>query len=222
MRTEHAWDVAGDAVLEMRLAQACTCGRRSPSMAHICNNLHIKTMRPLICPTRCMSIRGNRWYLLVMLYSETRYWVAEQVAEREGGDDVRLMFRTAKEVAGKIPTAFISDQASNFHHAWKREYQAKNFLRKDAKHISEAAFGGRWHNQQRKVSAAARSASGRCYLRPKVGRLGNPDRPAPLPRLCPAAPWADRRPGPRRGGRDGHQGPERDPRPDSGRCKAGA
>ena len=94
-----------------------------------------------------MNIRGNRWYLLAMPYSETRYWVAGQVAERKGDDDVRLVFRTAKEVAGNVPTTLISDQASNFYQAWKREYWAKNFLHKDARHINKVAFGGRWHNQ---------------------------------------------------------------------------
>ena len=71
-----------------------------------------------------MRIRGNRWYLPAMHDSETRDRIAEQVAGRKGddNDDVWLVFRTAKGVAGNVPTTLISDQASNFHQAWKREY----------------------------------------------------------------------------------------------------
>ena len=86
--------------------------------------------------------------MFAMLYSGTRYWITEQAAEPKGRGDTRPMFGTAKEVAGKVPTTLISDQASNFRQAWKREYWAKNFLHKNARHINGVAFGSRWHNRQ--------------------------------------------------------------------------
>ena len=95
-----------------------------------------------------LKIKGNRRYLFAMLDSETRYWIAKQVAEHKGNDDVRPMFKQAKKVAGKIPTTLISDKAANFHHAWKSEYRAKNFLHKDTWHINEIAFDGIHHNNQ--------------------------------------------------------------------------
>lgn len=95
-----------------------------------------------------MNIRGNRRYLFAMLDSETRYWIAKQVAEHKGKDDVAPMFKQAKKVAGKIPTTFISDKAANFHHAWKQQYHAKNFLHKDTEHINEVVFDGIHHNNQ--------------------------------------------------------------------------
>ena len=95
-----------------------------------------------------MSIKGNRRYLFAMLDSETRYWIAKMVAEHKGNDDVAPMFKEAKRVAGKVPTTLISDKAANFHHAWKTQYKAKNFLHKDTWHINEVAFDGIHHNNQ--------------------------------------------------------------------------
>ncbi len=95
-----------------------------------------------------MSIKGNRRYLFAMLDSETRYWIAKQVAEHKGKDDVAPMFKQAKKVAGKIPTTLISDKAANFHHAWKEQYASKNFLHKQTWHINEVAFDGIHHNNQ--------------------------------------------------------------------------
>ncbi len=95
-----------------------------------------------------LKIKGKKRYLFAMLDSETRYWIAKQVAEHKGKDDVAPMFKQAKKVAGKIPTTLISDKAANFHHAWKQQYRAKNFLHKKTYHINEVAFDGIHHNNQ--------------------------------------------------------------------------
>ena len=95
-----------------------------------------------------LKIKGNRRYLFAMLDSETRFWIAKMVAEHKGNDDVAPMFKQAKKVAGKIPTTLISDKAANFHHAWKEQYRAKNYLHKDTFHINEVAFDGIHHNNQ--------------------------------------------------------------------------
>lgn len=71
----------------------------------------------------------------------------KMVAEHKGNDDVAPMFK-AKQVVGKVPATLISDKAANFHHAWKQQYRAKNFLHKDTTHINEVAFDGIHHNNQ--------------------------------------------------------------------------
>ena len=95
-----------------------------------------------------VKIRGSRKYLFAVLDTETRFWIAKMVAEHKGNDDVAPMFAKAREVAGKIPETLISDKADNFHHAWKRQYRAKNFLHKQTEHINEVTFDGRYHNNQ--------------------------------------------------------------------------
>ncbi len=95
-----------------------------------------------------LKIKGNRKYLFAMLDSETRFWIAKMVAEHKGNDDVAPMFKQAKKVTGKVPTTLISDKAANFHHAWKQQYKAKNFLHKETEHIHDVAFDGIHHNNQ--------------------------------------------------------------------------
>ena len=95
-----------------------------------------------------MSIRGNRRYLFAVLDSETRYWIAKQVAEHKGTDDVRPMFQQAKKVAGKIPSQLISDGAANFGEAHRDLYAPKNFLWKDSEHISHIHMAGDVSNNQ--------------------------------------------------------------------------
>ena len=95
-----------------------------------------------------LKIKGNRKYLFAMLDSETRFWLAKMVATHKGNDDVSPMFKDAKKKAGKIPTTLISDGAANFHHAWKNQYRAKNFLHKETEHHRHVHFKGDMNNNQ--------------------------------------------------------------------------
>jgi len=95
-----------------------------------------------------LKIRGDRKYLFAMLDSETRFWLAQMVSEHKGNDGVSPMFREAKKRAGKVPSTLISDGASNFHHAWKNQYRAKNFLHKDTEHHRHIHIAGYMNNNQ--------------------------------------------------------------------------
>ncbi len=87
-----------------------------------------------------LKIKGDRKYLFAMLDSETRFWLSQMVSEHKGNDDVSPMFDNAKKRARKIPKTLISDGAANFHHAWKDQYKAKNFLHKNTEHINEVGL----------------------------------------------------------------------------------
>jgi len=95
-----------------------------------------------------LKIKGDRKYLFAMLDSETRFWLAQMVSEHKGNDDVSPMFKEAKKRAGKVPSTLISDGASNFHHAWKNQYKAKNFLHKDTEHRRHIHLAGDMNNNQ--------------------------------------------------------------------------
>lgn len=95
-----------------------------------------------------LKIKDDRKYLFVMLDSETRFWLSQMVAEHKGNDDVSPMFKEAKKRAKKVPLALISDGAANFHHAWKEQYRAKNFLHKDTEHHRHIHLSGDMNNNQ--------------------------------------------------------------------------
>ncbi len=61
-----------------------------------------------------VKVKGNPKYLFALMDDETRFWISQQVAEHKGTSDVKPMFREAQKIAGKNPTAIISDGALNF------------------------------------------------------------------------------------------------------------
>jgi hypothetical protein len=77
---------------------------------------------------------------------ETRFWIAQQVADTKYTQDVRPMFREGIEVAGKKPLTLISDGAQNFHNAYKREYWTHTVPR--TQHIQHIHLEGDMNNNK--------------------------------------------------------------------------
>jgi hypothetical protein len=76
---------------------------------------------------------------------ETRFWIAQQVADTKFTHDVRPMFQAAKEIAGKKPTVLISDGAWNFHQAYQKEFRT---LGRETKHIRHIHIEGDHNNNK--------------------------------------------------------------------------
>lgn len=77
---------------------------------------------------------------------ETRFWIAQQVADTKYTHDVQPLFREAKEAMGKKPKTLISDGAPNFHNAWKKEYFS--IKGEHAQHIRHIHLDGDRHNNK--------------------------------------------------------------------------
>jgi putative transposase len=74
-----------------------------------------------------IKIKGNMKYLFSMMDDETRYWIAQEVAETKDRHDARKLLQMSKQIAGKRPTAFITDGLPAYHLAFKQEfYSCKN------------------------------------------------------------------------------------------------
>jgi transposase-like protein len=73
-----------------------------------------------------VKVRGNTKYLYALMDDETRFWIAQQVADSKYTEDIRPMFREGIDVAGKKPRTLISDGAYNFAEACKKEYYTRN------------------------------------------------------------------------------------------------
>jgi DNA modification methylase len=74
---------------------------------------------------------------------QTRFWIAQQVADTKYTSNIQPLFRDAKQIAGKRPNTVITDGAANFHDAFKKEF----FTLKDprTRHISHIRLqGDRW------------------------------------------------------------------------------
>lgn len=72
-----------------------------------------------------LKVKGDQKYLYALMDDETRYWIAQQVADTKFTHDVRPLFKEGKELMGKKPDMLISDGAPNFHEAYKKEYWSR-------------------------------------------------------------------------------------------------
>jgi transposase-like protein len=56
-----------------------------------------------------VKMRGNPKWLFAMKDDETRFWIAQEVANTKYTHDARNLLRAAKVVAGMKPKTFITD-----------------------------------------------------------------------------------------------------------------
>jgi transposase-like protein len=53
---------------------------------------------------------------------ETRFWIAQEVAESKYKHDARRLFQLGKQVTGKQPMMIITDGLPAYHDAYKKEF----------------------------------------------------------------------------------------------------
>lgn len=93
-----------------------------------------------------LKIKGDTKYLYALMDDQTRFWIAQQVAESKYYQDVTPLFREAKKIACKLPRELVSDGATNFHVAWKKEYRTMAGPR--TKHIRHVHLQGDMNNNK--------------------------------------------------------------------------
>jgi transposase-like protein len=94
-----------------------------------------------------LKVKGNMKYLYALMDDETRFWIAQQVADTKYHADIHELFRQGKNIAGKAPNRIITDGARNFYAGietqfW-REKQALALV-----HDRDIRFGGEIHNNR--------------------------------------------------------------------------
>ena len=69
-----------------------------------------------------VKIRGDMKYLFALMDDETRFWIAQEVAESKYKHDARRLFQLGKQVTGKQPMTIITDGLPAYHDAYKKEF----------------------------------------------------------------------------------------------------
>jgi len=95
-----------------------------------------------------VKVKGNMKYLFAMMDDETRFWIAQQVADNKGTSDVRPMFKAAIQAAGKVPKTFISDGANNFHDAYRKEMWSPYGEVESPVHVRHIRMSGDMNNNK--------------------------------------------------------------------------
>lgn len=69
-----------------------------------------------------LKVNGNPKYLYALMDDQTRFWIAQQVADTKYTSNVRPLFAQAKEISQKRPNTVITDGAPNFADAFNKEF----------------------------------------------------------------------------------------------------
>jgi len=69
-----------------------------------------------------VKVKGDMKYLFAMIDDETRYWIAQEVADTKQTHNAQKLFQMAQRVAGKKPRTFITDGLQVYHDAYLREW----------------------------------------------------------------------------------------------------
>lgn len=90
-----------------------------------------------------IKIKGDMKYLFCLMDDETRYWIAQEVADGKQTHDARYVFREAKEIAGKIPETLITDGLHSYKEAFRKEFLTTTTPK--AQHINAIKLSGKAH-----------------------------------------------------------------------------
>jgi transposase-like protein len=89
-----------------------------------------------------MKIKGDQKYLFAMMDDETRFLIAQEVAETKEMHDARLLFGKARRLMNKEPKVLITDGLPSYSVACRAVY-------KGAKHVRKITFDGKVHNNNK-------------------------------------------------------------------------
>ncbi len=94
-----------------------------------------------------VKIKGDMKYLFAIMDDQTRFLIAQEVADSKERHDAQHLFQIAKEVAEKKPKILITDGLRSYHNAWLKEFRT-NKLETSTTHIRHITLAGTHHNNK--------------------------------------------------------------------------
>ena len=115
-------------------------------------NCHYSKLTPQVSDTwradeLFLKVKGNMKYLYALMDDQTRFWIAQEVADTKNTADVRPLFQHGQQIAEKQPKTLITDGAPNFHEAYLQEFYTNRKLDR-TEHIREIRLAGKVHNNK--------------------------------------------------------------------------
>jgi len=94
-----------------------------------------------------VKIRGNMKYLFAMMDDETRFWIAQEVADSKHNYDARRFFQKVREAIGRKPKTLITDGLAAYHEARRKEFYP---MRRDTctEHVRNITIRGEKSNNK--------------------------------------------------------------------------
>ena len=76
-----------------------------------------------------VKIKGDMKYVFALMDDETRFWIAQEVANSKYKHDARNLFKSGKNATGKTPKKMITDGLPAYRDACKKEYPLAEHIR---------------------------------------------------------------------------------------------
>ena len=71
-----------------------------------------------------VKVKGDKKYLFALMDDETRFWIAQEVADSKFKHDARSLLKMAKDSMEMTPKVFVTDGLPAYGDAFKKEYGA--------------------------------------------------------------------------------------------------
>lgn len=94
-----------------------------------------------------VKIRGELKYVFALLDDETRFWIAQEVADKKEGHDARGLFAKGKEVTQTKPKVLITDGLKSYEEAYQKEFWEQD-RQKRTLHIKHIRLQGDMNNNK--------------------------------------------------------------------------
>ena len=94
-----------------------------------------------------VKVKGDMKYLFAMMDDQTRFWIAQEVADTKENHDARNLFHKSAEVAGKRPSLLITDGLGSYDIAFRKEYTTHTTSTNPI-HVKEIRLAGKVHNNK--------------------------------------------------------------------------
>ncbi|CAD6513350.1 transposase [metagenome] len=102
-----------------------------------------------------VKVKGDPKYLFALMDDETRFWIAQEVADSKFKHDARNLLRMGKEKMQTKPNVFVTDGLQAYNDAFKKEYGAvKKGSPIHVRHIS--LHGDRNNNKMERLNGEFR------------------------------------------------------------------
>jgi putative transposase len=113
---------------------------------------YLEQMKPQVSDTwradeLWVKVHGDLKYLFAMMDDETRFWIAQEVADSKHNYDARRLFCKARDAIGRKPMMLITDGLPSYREAYLKEYYTHT-LETRTEHIHSIRIQGDHNNNK--------------------------------------------------------------------------
>jgi transposase-like protein len=94
-----------------------------------------------------VKVKGDMKYLFALMDDETRFWIAQEVADTKHRHDAGRLFQMGKEATGKSPKTLITDGLAAYQLAYKREFWTREKAAR-TEHVRDIHISGDKNNNK--------------------------------------------------------------------------